>query len=71
MNADGLEQVGSRYSIVQFFFILKHSENTLGLAYISEYPIASKGNFLYHADGSLIDLVIPATDIKVTILHYS
>ena len=64
MNENSLEQVHSRYSIVQFFFTLKHSGNTLGLAYISEYPIASKSDFLYCADGSLTDLVIPTTDIK-------
>ena len=64
VNADSLEQVRSRYGIVQFFFTLKHSGNTLGLAYISEYLIASKGDFLYHADGSLMNLVISATDIK-------
>ena len=64
VNADGLEQVRSGYSIVRFFFTLKYSGNTLGLAYISEYPITFKGDFLYRADGSLTDLVIPATDIK-------
>ena len=64
VNVDGLEQVRSGYSIVWFFFTLKYSGNTLGLIYISEYLIASKGNFLYRADSSLIDLVIPATDIK-------
>jgi len=64
VNADGLEQVRSGYSIVRFFFTLKHSGNTLGLAYISEYLIASKGDFLYCADSSLINLVILATNIK-------
>ena len=64
VNADGLEQVRSGYGIVRFFFTLKHSGNTLGLVYISEYLIASMGDFLYRADGSLMDLLIPATDIK-------